>query len=132
MSAEHPLGKWHQVVRDRDVDALDTLLADDCVFYSPVVFKPQRGKTLTILYLAGAMQVLGSEKFQYVREVVGAYDAVLEFETAIDDIYVNGIDMLKWNDAGQLVEFKVMLRPLKAIQIVQERMAELLAQFSGT
>ena len=131
MSEIHPLEKWHQVVRDRSLDELDTLLADDCIFYSPVVYKPQRGKALTTLYLAGAMEVLGSEKFQYVREVVGAQDAVLEFETTIDDIYVNGVDMLKWNDAGQLIEFKVMLRPLKAIQLVQERMAELLAKFMG-
>ncbi|MCI0478403.1 MAG: hypothetical protein L0Y55_19345, partial [Anaerolineales bacterium] len=79
----------------------------------------------------GAMEILGNEKSRYVREVVGETDAVLEFETEIDGIYVNGVDMLKWNDAGQLIEFKVMLRPLKAIQLVQRKMSELLEKTFG-
>ncbi len=131
MTQMHPLEKWHQLVKARDIDGLDELLADDVIFYSPVVFTPQNGKMLTTLYLAGAMEILGSEKFRYVREVVGAQDAVLEFETELDGIYINGVDMLKWNDAGQLTEFKVMLRPLKAIQLVHQKMAELLQKTFG-
>lgn len=131
MTQIHPLEKWHQLVRERDAAGLDELLADDVVFYSPILYKPQNGKFLTTLYLAGAMQVLGNEQFHYARELVGANDAALEFETEIDGIYVNGIDLLKWNDAGQVIEFKVMLRPLKAIQLVQQKMAELLESMGG-
>lgn len=127
----HPLETWHRLVRERNVDGLDELLADDAVFYSPVLYTPQRGKPLTILYLAGAIEILGNEKFRYVREVVGETDAVLEFEAEIEGIYINGVDMLKWNDAGQLVEIKVMLRPLRAIQIVQQKMGELLQKTFG-
>jgi hypothetical protein len=127
----HPLEKWHRLVRERDAAGLDELLADDVVFYSPILYKPQNGKFLTTFYLAGAMQVLGNEKFHYARELVGANDAVLEFETELDGIYVNGVDLLKWNDAGQVIEFKVMLRPLKAIQLVQQKMAELLESMGG-
>lgn len=126
-----PLEKWHQIVREWNVDAMDELLADDVVFFSPILFSPQKGKSLTILYLAGAMEILGNETFRYVREIIGARDALLEFETEIDGIYINGVDLLKWNDAGQLIEFKVMLRPLKAIQLVQQRMAELLQKTFG-
>lgn len=128
MTQTHPLEKWHAIVRARSLEGLDELLADDVVFYSPILYKPQHGKGLTTFYLAGALEVLGNEKFHYVREVVGAHDAVLEFETEVDGMYVNGVDLLRWNDAGQLIEFKVMLRPLKGIQIVQQKMAELLAQ----
>lgn len=131
MTPTNPLEKWHQLVRERSPEGLDELLADEVVFYSPILFKPQYGKALATFYLAGALQVLGNEKFRYAREVVGTHDAALEFETEIDGLYVNGIDLLKWNDAGQVTEFKVMLRPLKAIQIVQQKMAELLEQMGG-
>lgn len=126
-----PITRWHRLVQERDVDGLDELLADEVVFHSPILFTPQRGKPLTILYLAGAFQILGNDKFRYVREVIGETDAVLEFETEIEGIYVNGIDMLRWNEAGQLTEFKVMLRPLKAIQLVQRLMGELLHELTG-
>lgn len=131
MTQTPPLEKWHQIVREWNVDAMDELLADDVVFFSPILFSPQKGKSLTILYLAGAIEILGNETFRYVREIIGARDALLEFETEIDGIYINGVDLLKWNDAGQLIEFKVMLRPLKAIQLVQQRMAELLQKTFG-
>lgn len=127
----HPLERWHQLVQKRSLEGLEELLAEDVVFYSPVLFKPQKGKALTAFYLAGALQVLGNEKFRYVREIVGAHDAMLEFETEVDGLYVNGVDVLRWNDAGQLTEFKVLLRPLKGIQIVQTKMAELLERMSG-
>lgn len=126
MTQNHPIARWHRLVKERNVDDLDEMLADEVVFYSPILFTPQRGKPLTILYLAGAFQILGNDKFHYVREIVGEWDAALEFETEIEGIYVNGIDLLRWNDAGLLIEFKVMLRPLKAIQLVQRLVSELL------
>ena len=117
---------WHSCVRNRSIAALDAVLAEDSVFYSPVVFTPQRGKELVKLYLAGALQVLGNESFRYVKEIVQDETAMLEFEASVDGIYVNGVDILTWNEQGQIQEVKVMLRPLKAIHVLQQRMREML------
>jgi len=122
------LARWHDLVRRRDAAGLDDLLADDVIFHSPVVHTPQRGKQNTQHVLAAAFQVLSSPSFRYVREVVGENDAVLEFMVEIDGIAVNGVDMIKWNQEGRIVEFKVMLRPLKAVNIVHQKMAEMLAK----
>lgn len=121
------MDKWHEIVRTRDVNGLGELLADDVVFYSPVVHTPQIGKAVTAMYLAAAVQVFGNDSFIYVREVIGESDAVLEFETEIDGIIVNGVDMIKWDADGKIVEFKVMLRPLKAVNIIHEKMAVMLS-----
>ncbi|MBL8351901.1 MAG: nuclear transport factor 2 family protein [Burkholderiaceae bacterium] len=117
---------WHQVVRSRDLNALGRLLADEVVFHSPVVHTPQRGKAITWQYLAGAMQVLNNAGFRYEREIYGQLDAVLEFATEIDGIQINGVDLIRWNDAGQIVDFKVMVRPLKAVNLLHQRMAAML------
>ncbi|HEX7441604.1 MAG TPA: nuclear transport factor 2 family protein [Caldimonas sp.] len=123
---EHPLETWHRLVRTQDASGLNALLADDAVFYSPVVHAPQRGRKLAARYLAAAFQVFFNPTFRYVREIAGASDAMLEFETDIDGVQVNGVDLIKWNGAGQIVEFKVMLRPLKAINVIHQRMAAML------
>ena len=120
------LAAWHRALQDRDVAGLDTLLADEAVFHSPVVHTPQVGKRLVRQYLAAAFHVLGNDTFRYVREVVGPCDAVLEFVVEIDGVTVNGVDLIRWNDAGRIVDFKVMLRPLKGITVVQQKMAALL------
>ena len=117
---------WHRVLAARDTAALADLLADNAVFHSPVVHTPQVGKALTTMYLTGAMQVLGNASFRYVREVAGARDAVLEFTVDIDGITVNGVDLIHWNEDGRIDDFKVMLRPLKAVNLVHQKMAELL------
>jgi hypothetical protein len=122
----HPVAAWHRIVRERDAAGLDALLDADVVFHSPVVHTPQRGKALATLYLGAALHVFGNPTFHYVREIVGAGDAMLEFEVELDGVLVNGVDILKWNEAGRLVEFKVMLRPLKAIALIHERMAAML------
>lgn len=124
--AEHPIETWHRLVEERDSRGLDTLLDADAVFLSPVVHTPQRGKKVTTDYLRAAFQVFFNPTFRYVREIVGASDAMLEFETQIDGVSVNGVDIIKWNEAGRIVEFKVMLRPLKAINLVHQRMAAML------
>jgi SnoaL-like domain len=120
------LAVWHQLVRDRNPRGISALLADDVVFYSPVLHTPQLGKQITAMYLMAAFQVFFNPSFRYVREVAGAQDAVLEFEVEIDGIQVNGVDMIKWNAEGQIVEFKVMLRPLKAVNLIQQKMAAML------
>jgi len=123
----HPtITAWHEVARTRDVARLDALLADDAVFHSPVVHKPQAGRVLTRMYLAAAFEVFFNDSFRYVREIVGTHDAVLEFQVEIDGIEVNGIDMIRWNEEGRIIDFKVMIRPLKAIDVVHRRMAAML------
>ena len=122
----HPLETWHHLVRTQDPFGLAALIADDAVFYSPVVHTPQRGKALTVGYLGAAFQVFFNPTFRYVREIVGEWDAMLEFETEIDGVLVNGVDLIRWNEAGRIVEFKVMVRPLKAMNLIHQRMAAML------
>lgn len=123
----NPIDQWHNIVRKRDATALSELLADDVIFYSPVVHTPQVGKGITTMYLSAAVEVFGNDSFKYVREILGKSDAVLEFETEIDGILINGVDMIKWNEDGKIIEFKVMVRPLKAINLIHQKMGELLA-----
>ncbi len=120
--ADHPLKTWHRLVQTQDQGGLSALLAEDAVFHSPVVHTPQRGKKLAAAYLGAAFRVFFNPGFRYVREIVGDSDAMLEFETEIDGILINGVDIIKWNAAGQIVDFKVMLRPLKAINLIHQRM----------
>jgi hypothetical protein len=121
-----PIKTWHRLVEERDVQGLDALLADEAVFHSPVVHTPQVGKPITKKYLGAAFHVFFNESFRYVRELQGDRDAVLEFQVKLDGIEVNGVDMIKWNDAGKITEFKVMLRPLKAVNLIHQKMAEIL------
>ena len=124
--AGNPLETWHRLVRTNDASGLNALLAEDAVFYSPVVHAPQRGRKLVAAYLGAAFHVFFNATFRYVREIVGTSDAMLEFETEIDGILVNGIDLIKWNNEGQITDFKVMIRPLKAINLIHQRMAAML------
>lgn len=122
---------WHKVVKSRDPKGLDAILADDVVFQSPVVHKPQAGKPITTVYLTAAMHVLSnSDAFHYVGEWFGPTSAVLEFETVIDGIVINGIDMIGWNEAGKIDSFKVMVRPLKAINTLHALMGARLAEMT--
>ncbi len=121
-----PIKTWHSIVENRDAQGLDALLADEAVFHSPVVHTPQVGKSITKKYLTAAFHVFFNESFRYVRELQGDRDAVLEFEVKLDGITVNGVDMIKWNDAGKITEFKVMLRPIKAVNLIHQKMAQIL------
>lgn len=120
------LSIWHDLVSSRNTKGLGELLSDNVVFHSPVVHTPQVGKAITTQYLAAAFHVFFNQSFRYVREVTGPRDAVLEFQVDIDGIAVNGVDMLKWNDEGKIVEFKVLIRPLKAINLIHQKMAAML------
>jgi hypothetical protein len=121
-----PLAAWHRIAGARDPSGLAELLADEVVFHSPVVHTPQRGKAIVTQYLSAALRVFGNPGFRYVRELRGERDAVLEFAVDIDGIHVNGVDMLRWDEAGRVVEFKVMLRPLKAVNLIHQKMAAML------
>jgi hypothetical protein len=124
---ETAIDTWHRLVRTRDPSGLGDLLAEEVVFHSPIVHTPQRGKQLATLYLTAAVRVFGNDSFRYVREVVGDRDAALEFQVEVDGIAVNGVDLIRWNDAEQIIEFKVMLRPLKAINLMHQKMGAMLA-----
>src|SRR5512133_2512308 len=120
------IATWHELVQSRNVKGLAALLADNCVFHSPVVHTPQVGKAVTLQYLSAAFHVFFNPSFRYVREVAGANDAVLEFQVEIDGIAVNGVDRIKWGADGKIVEFRVMIGPLKAINLIHQKMAALL------
>ena len=124
------LERWHQGLKSNDENFLDEILDDSCVFTSPIVFKPIQGKEMSKLYLMGAGQPFDMKRFKYVRELVDGLDTVLEFETYIDDISVNGVDIIRWNDEGKIIDFKVMIRPLQAIGALQKKMSEALDQLS--
>ncbi|WP_369255204.1 nuclear transport factor 2 family protein [Geodermatophilus amargosae] len=120
------IARWHRYMEGGSPNGLDELLADDVVFYSPVVFTPQRGKEITTRYLEAAAVALAGEgaegTFRYTKEVLAGDTAVLEFETTVQGRYVNGVDVIRCDDAGRIVEFRVMVRPLQAIQAVHEQM----------
>ena len=134
--------KWHDIMKSGGSNAkekLDNLLHDDVVFYSPVVFTPQKGKDITKLYLAAASGVFSTDKktpnsekieskFKYVKEVVTGNTACLEFETEMNGIYVNGIDLISWDDEDKITEFKVLIRPLQAVNTIHEMMGKMLDQ----
>ncbi|MDP5103240.1 MAG: nuclear transport factor 2 family protein [Erythrobacter sp.] len=126
------LASWHAYMEGgSDPALLSALLADDAVFHSPVVHTPQVGKPVVMAYLLAAAQVLGNDKFHYIRELVDGDDMMLEFVTELDGIAINGVDIIRFNDAGQISDFKVMVRPLKAINKVWETMGAQLAATKG-
>tara|TARA_B100000902_G_scaffold51866_1_gene58576 strand:- start:16 stop:411 length:396 start_codon:yes stop_codon:yes gene_type:complete len=124
--AKNLIHKWHDLINNDDLNKLDAILADDAVFSSPVVFNPMKGKEITKMYLYAAGQSFNMDKFKYTREIHDEMHSVLEFETYIDEISVNGVDMIEWNKDGKIKDFKVMIRPFKAVQKVQEKMVEAL------
>ena len=158
---ERCLNSWHSVLSG-DRAALESLIAADAVFRSPVVFTPQRGRDLVLLYLTGASMTFGGDgtpdvaagaggseapaatptttdpdgnpwdgRFRYVRRVTGTHDAVLEFETTMQGTYVNGVDMIRCDDSGTIVDFTVMIRPLQAVNAVHRAMGATLERMKA-
>ena len=134
--------QWHAHMRGELANGLDVLLDDDVVFYSPIVYTPQVGKEITKLYLQAAGQTLPGEnsspqntndslkRFRYTKEVLAGNTAVLEFETTVEGKYVNGVDIITCNDAGKIIEFRVMIRPLQAINWVHKQMGEMIERLN--
>ena len=139
------LDRWHRHLRGQLPGGLDALLHEDCVFYSPVVFSPQRGRKISKLYLAAAANVLPGDEaagspsedgehhgsFGYTKKIAEGHHAMLEFETMVGDISVNGIDIITCDDEGWITEFKVMMRPYKALDAVREQMASMMEQLAS-
>lgn len=123
---EKTIATWHEILASKNFTALDELLADDVTFHSPIVHTPQEGKQITQLYLSAANGVFLDSDFTYVREVMSGDSAVLEFTTEIDGIFINGVDMIRCNEKGQIVDFKVMIRPLKAVNLLHQKMGQMI------
>lgn len=121
---------WHEIMRNRTPERLEEIIADDCVFYSPVVHTPQVGKKLTLLYLAGASNVF-NDSFSYTKEIVSEKHAMLEFSCEVDGIMVNGVDIMSFDDDGKINEFKVMVRPLKGVNMLHGKMRAMLEQLTA-
>ena len=127
------LKNWHTFLETGNPKILDELLANEVIFYSPIVWTPQEGKQITKLYLMAALEVFGGENsnFRYVKQVVDNNQFILEFITLIDGVTLNGVDMIELNDDGKIISFKVMVRPLKAINKVHEKMGEMLEKLKN-
>jgi len=126
-----PVSKWHEVVKNRDYNLLTDILHNDVIFYSPVVYSPQRGKDITLKYLAAASEVFNSSNFQYIKEINNQNFASLEFTLTIDDTEINGIDLISWDDAGLITEFKVFIRPLQGVNLIHKLMQQMLENFKN-
>jgi len=118
--------RWHQLIASHDPSGLDDLLAEEATFHSPIVHTPQVGRALTGMYLRAAMQILDNGSFRYVNQWYAERSAVLEFEAVVEGITIQGVDILHWNAADRIVLFKVMVRPLKAINLLHQLMARAL------
>ena len=136
------IARWHEFLASSDQSLLDALLSEDVTFYSPVVYTPQVGKAITMMYLTAAGQALPGEsdagssdgrttKFRYTKHVLSGHTAVLEFETTVESKYVNGVDIITCNDDGQIIEFRVMIRPLQAVNAVHRQMAATLERLDN-
>ena len=123
-----PIARWYDYMKDHDKDALFAMLHPDAIFESPVVHTPQVGRDITFKYLASAEKVLGGPGFTYLGEWRRENSAILEFENTIDGIKINGIDMISWDADGLITHFKVMVRPLKAINLLHQLMMAQLAK----
>lgn len=121
------IARWIDIIETGGTSGLEDLLADDAVFFSPAVFSPQQGRELTLAYLSAAAKVFADTDFHYVEKWYADRSAILEFAATVDGKHVNGIDMIHWNDAEKIVAVKVMVRPLKGLQALMPKMAELLA-----
>ncbi len=144
---ERCIDDWHRHLRGELPGGLDTILHEDCVFLSPIVFTPQQGREVTKLYLTAAGSTLGGESgsvtdavgadqsegggFRYVKEILQGHHAMLEFETTVDGKYANGVDIITCDDDGMITEFKVMMRPLQAINAVHAQMKAMLERLGG-
>jgi hypothetical protein len=135
---------WHAHLRGELEGGLDAILDDDVVFYSPIVYTPQRGKDVTKLYLQAAGATFGdtqkaeapkkltvATKFHYTKEVLSGHEAVLEFESEVQGKYVNGVDIIRCNDEGKIVEFRVMIRPLQAVNLMHQQMKAMLERMQS-
>ncbi len=125
------IAKWHAYMDNPSAQALDEMLHDDVTFISPVVFTPQTGKAVAMKYLLSAGVVFKDTKFKYVHELEAGNRMILEFEAEMDGKYVNGVDIIDFDDDGLITQFKVMVRPLQALNMLWQQMGAQLEEMSA-
>ncbi len=116
------LDRWHQVVANKDLDLLQDLLHEDVEFHSPAVWAPKVGKPVAGFILQSAIDIF--QDFTYHREWIDGDSCALEFSATVDGKNLKGIDLIRWNDEGQIVHFEVMIRPLNGLQALAGQMAQ--------
>jgi hypothetical protein len=126
------LSNWHTLIKNKAVSQVSTLLADDVTLYSPVIHTPIKGKEMVSMYLTAAFHTFLNGSFNYDREFLSNNAAVLEFSLKIQDLDINGIDMITWNEQGKITEFKVMIRPYKALNMINDQMTAMLDQLKNS
>ena len=124
--SSNPIKKWHQVVREKDFKLLEDILDESVVFYSPVVFTPQEGKKITLMYLSSVAMVFNVDSFSYTHEIIDGNMASLEFELELEGIHINGLDLITWNKDQKITEFKVFIRPLQGLNALHKLMGRAL------
>ncbi|MBF0352980.1 MAG: nuclear transport factor 2 family protein [SAR324 cluster bacterium] len=117
---------WHQMIKERNISQLNSILSEDIVLHSPIVHTPLEGRKIVSRYLTAAFHTFLNDSFHYVREVIAESTAVLEFTVELDGVFVNGVDMISWDNDGKIVDFKVMIRPLKAVNLIHQKMGAML------
>jgi hypothetical protein len=122
------LNNWHTLIKNKAIDQVSTLLADEVTLFSPVIHTPIQGKEMVSMYLTAAFHTFLNGTFNYDREFSGDNSAVLEFSLNMQGIDINGIDMITWNEQGKITEFKVMIRPYKALNMINDQMTSMLAK----
>ena len=126
--SSNPIKKWHKVVREKDFKLLEDILDESVVFYSPVVFTPQEGKKITLMYLSSVAMVFNVDSFSYTHEIIDGNMASLEFELELEGIHINGLDLITWNKDQKITEFKVFIRPLQGLNALHKMMGKALKQ----
>jgi ketosteroid isomerase-like protein len=127
--ATHSLKRWHAMLVAGDLKALPELLAPDAVFRSPMAHTPYPGAPVVSMILNTVFKVF--EDFTYHRELATAdgQSVVLEFSARVGDKQLKGIDLIRFNEQGQIIEFEVMIRPLSGLQALGEEMGRRLAPY---
>ena len=128
---KNPIEQWYEVVKLRDYSLLETILSEDVIFYSPVVYTPQKGKKIALQYLAAASEVFNTNNFRYDKEIVMNHSASLEFSLNINETDINGIDLISWNNDNKINEFKVFIRPLQGVNVIHQLMQSMLENFKN-
>ena len=128
---KNPIEQWHEVVKLRDYSLLESILSDNVIFYSPVVYTPQKGKKIALQYLAAASEVFNTNSFRYDKEIVMNRSASLEFSLNINETDINGIDLISWNNDNKINEFKVFIRPLQGVNVIHQLMQSMLENFKN-
>ena len=122
----HAIEGWHRVMVSGDLSTLPELLHENAIFHSPVVRTPQMGKAKVMMYLSAAATLFDDTQFTYTREIIGQDHAMLEFTSVVEGIEINGVDIITWDENGKITDFKVMVRPVKAVNKLWEKMGEIL------